>query len=69
MESLIGGILQFVLIYLILGFVFTVAFLSKGLAIVDDGTKETSWRFKFLILPGMLMFWPLFAYKWQRSLK
>ncbi len=57
------------MIYLAMGFVFAMAFLMKGISIVDEGTKGSTNGFKIIILPGVIVFWPFLLNKWKRSLK
>ena len=52
------------LLYLLLGFVFAIAFLWKGAGKLDDKTKGTSWVFKALIFPGSIALWPVLLKKW-----
>lgn len=67
MEKVITFILLAVAIYLVLGLLFSLFFLRKGLTKVDASTEGTNWIFKLLILPGLLVFWPLFFYKWNKT--
>ncbi len=52
--------------YLLIGFVFGIAFLWKGARVVDPLVKDTSWAFKLLILPGSIALWPILLTKWIR---
>ena len=56
-------------LYFLLGFVFAVIFLWKGIQVVDEGTEGTGLGFKLLLLPGMLVFWPVFLIKWIKMKK
>lgn len=67
MEGLIQVIVQIWLIYTVIGIVFSMLFFKFGLVTVDESAENTTWKFKLLISPGMLIFWPLFALKWKRS--
>lgn len=51
------------LLYLIIGILFAVFFLWKGLARMDEKTIGTSWFFKALILPGTIALWPILLRK------
>ena len=53
-----------VYVYLIIGFVFSIIFLAKGIQVTDELAKESSWGFKLIILPGLIILWPVSLYKW-----
>lgn len=57
MELIIDLILWTLAIYLIAGLAFAVFFLIKGAALIDDGTRNTPWHFKAIILPGVILLW------------
>ncbi|MCG8372898.1 MAG: hypothetical protein MI700_05175, partial [Balneolales bacterium] len=65
MEQTISVILLVWGAYLVIGLVFSIVFISRGLSEVDEGAKGSKLGFKLLIIPGMLIFWPLFAKKWR----
>ena len=67
MENIVLILINIAGLYLLLGLVFTLLFLWKGLTKVDEGAKGTSWFFKLLIFPGMCLFWVLFLRKWIKS--
>ena len=67
MEMIISGILTALGIYLLIGILFTVFFIFKGLAIVDPGTEGGSRFFKLLLVPGLVAFWVYFLRKWIKS--
>ena len=67
MESIISTILTIVGIYLALGIIFSIAFLWKGIAKVDDGANETGVIFKMLLFPGLVAFWVYFLRKWLKT--
>ncbi|MFK7771647.1 MAG: hypothetical protein AB8F94_05885 [Saprospiraceae bacterium] len=67
METIISTILFIVGIYLALGIIFSIAFLWKGIAKVDDGAKETGLVFKMLLFPGLVVFWVYFLRKWLKT--
>ena len=55
------------LIYLVAGFVFALAFVSRGVQRVDPGANGSSWGFRLLIFPGAVAFWPFLLNKWAKS--
>jgi hypothetical protein len=60
-------ILIIVLIYLLLGMLFVIPFLVKGLTKVDEGAHGGSIGFKIIIIPGVIAFWPMLLNKWMRA--
>ncbi len=67
MESTIATILLLVGIYFLIGALFSVFFLWKGLKKVDPGTDGSGLFFKLLLFPGMTVFWVVFFKKWLNS--
>ena len=63
-EQTIMLILKIVGLYLLVGAIFSVIFLLKGLEKVDADAKGTSWSFKLLIFPGLCVFWVKFLLDW-----
>ena len=55
--------------YWLIGAVFSIIFIWKGLSKVDDGSKGSSIWFKLLIFPGLCTFWPVFLTKWIKISK
>ena len=53
--------------YLIIGLLFAIAFLWKGISKVDEGAIGTGLGFKLLILPGTVAFWPALLKKWMKT--
>ena len=62
-------ILIIVVVYLLLGVLFVIPFLIKGLAKVDEGTHGSTIGFKIIIIPGVVVFWPFLLKKWMRPVK
>jgi hypothetical protein len=56
-----------VAIYLVLGVCFVIPFLIKGLAKVDEGTHGSTIGFKIIIIPGVIVFWPVLLKKWIKK--
>jgi hypothetical protein len=54
-------------VYLLLGVVFGIAFLARGLVAVDPVASGSSVAFRLLILPGTAALWPVMAIKWSRA--
>jgi hypothetical protein len=61
---LVEVILIIVAVYLLLGVLFVIPFLTKGLTKVDEGAHGGSIGFKIIIIPGVIVFWPLLLRRW-----
>ena len=64
---MVESILILVLIYLLLGVLFVIPFLIKGLTKVDEGAHGGSIGFKIIIIPGVIVFWPVLLRKWMKK--
>ena len=51
-------------LYGIIGVLFTIVFLIFGIEESDPNAKGTSIPFKLMLVPGIIIFWPLFAIRW-----
>lgn len=60
-------ILILVSIYLLLGVLFVIPFLIKGLTKVDEDAHGGTIAFKIIIIPGVIVFWPLLLSKWMKN--
>ena len=54
-------------IYLVIGVLFVIPFLMKGLNKVDEATHGSTIGFKIIIVPGVIVFWPVLLSKWMKS--
>ncbi len=64
---ILGIIISIVGFYLLLGFLFAIPFVIKGVTIIDpDGAHGTRLGFRLIIIPGTIVFWPLLLKKWLR---
>ncbi len=54
-------------LYLIIGLIFCVVLLVKGLPTVDSGASKSGMRFKLIIIPGVVLLWPILWSKWKNS--
>ena len=66
---ILNVLLAVVAVYLAAGFIFAIAFVVKGVAIVDEGALGSSVGFRMIIIPGVMIFWPLLLSKWRQSAK
>ena len=60
-------ILIIVVVYLALGVLFLIPFLIKGITKVDDGARGSNIGFKIIIIPGVVVFWPVLLSKWIKT--
>ncbi|MEP6750501.1 MAG: hypothetical protein ABJB86_22380 [Bacteroidota bacterium] len=61
---LIEIVLLLTTFYLFCGLVFAIVFVLQGLAVVDKGARGSSIGFKIIILPGIVLLWPVLLKKW-----
>ena len=52
------------LMYVVIGLIFSIFFYGKGLHQIDEAGVGSTFGFKLIILPGILVFWPLLLAKW-----
>jgi hypothetical protein len=55
--------------YLFAGLLFAFIFFYKGIRSVDEGSIGSSIGFKIIIIPGIMVFWPVLLKKWIRVSK
>jgi hypothetical protein len=67
MELVVTIILNIMAVYLILGIIFSIYFLLKGMIKLDDGTMNSPWHFKLIIWPGVVLFWSVLLFKLMRK--
>lgn len=67
MESFISILLAIFAIYLLLGVIFAILFLFRGITKVDPATKGSGFFFKLLIFPGLVFFWLFLLSKWIKT--
>lgn len=58
----------FLAAYALVGLVFAGLFVSLGLQKLDSEVRGSSRGFRFLILPGVSAFWPMFLARWTRGI-
>jgi hypothetical protein len=52
-------------IYLGVGALFGLAFVTRGAQRIDPRAMGGSWGFRLAILPGAALLWPLLALRWR----
>ena len=50
--------------YVILGAIFAVAFVARGVDRIDSAARGTGLGFRALILPGVVALWPVLLRRW-----
>ena len=60
-------LLIIVAVYLLMGVLFVIPFLMKGLNKIDEGAHDSTIGFKIIIIPGVIVFWPLLLRKWMKA--
>ncbi len=66
-EALAIAVVHYATFYLAAGCVFAVAFLSLGIGRVDPQARGAPLSFKLVVLPGVVVFWPVLAWRWSRG--
>lgn len=61
---LIAILLAVLSIYLVAGLLFVIPFLVKGIHTIDETAEGSSAGFYIMIIPGVLLLWPLLWKKW-----
>ena len=57
-------IVRFVGLYLTLGALFALAFVTRGVGRIDPAARNASLGFRVLLLPGSAALWPLLLKRW-----
>ena len=60
-------LLIIVAVYLLAGVLFVIPFLMKGLNKIDKGANGSTTGFKIIIIPGVIVFWPVLLKKWMKA--
>ena len=54
-------------IYLLGGVLFVIPFLMKGLNEIDEGAHDSTIGFKIIIIPAVIVLWPVLLSKWMKK--
>ena len=65
--AVVEWLIKVVRAYLFAGLIFSAVFLIFGIQRVDADAEGWNIGFRLVILPGMCVFWPLFAVRWFRG--
>lgn len=52
--------------YLVIGLLFAVPFVLRGVNRIDEVARDSGWGFRLMILPGSIALWPLLLVRWLR---
>jgi hypothetical protein len=66
---ILNSILLMVGTYLLCGLLFAIPFVIKGVSKIDEGARGGSIGFRFIIIPGIIVFWPFLLKKWINAVK
>lgn len=69
METFASGLVAAVGMYLALGFLFALVFVTRGVGAIDPVAREGTWGFRVLIIPGVMALWPLLIRRWLSGRK
>ena len=58
-----------ILIYILAGCCFLPFFYKKGIQVIDESVKGSSAGFYIIIIPGVIVFWPVLLRHWRKTLK
>ena len=61
LTTIVSIVLAVVGIYMLIGLIFGIYFAFTQVGKVDPVAKAGTWGFRILIIPGMTIFWPIFA--------
>ena len=50
--------------YLTAGLLFALVFLPRGVLTIDDGLRHSPVMVRVLLVPGMVLLWPIFLRRW-----
>lgn len=63
-ETLAQVLVTFVQLYAGAGLLFAGPFVTRGVNRIDPLARTAPWSFRLLIVPGVVLWWPLLAYRW-----
>jgi hypothetical protein len=66
-EALAAGIVTVVGWYLGVGCAIAGPFVLRGVDRIDPSARGAGWGFRVLIVPGVVLLWPLLAARWARG--
>ncbi|MEZ4775532.1 MAG: hypothetical protein R3D00_20270 [Bacteroidia bacterium] len=66
-ETIVSVTFTLVGIYLLVGVLFGLFFVFRGVQKTDPGAEGTGLGFRLLILPGAIALWPVLLGKWRKA--
>ena len=66
-ETIATGFVTVGGVYLLVGVLFALAFVTRGVNRLEPSAADGSWGFRVLIFPGTVALWPLLARRWLRA--
>ena len=54
-------------LYVALGGLFAVLFVTRGISRIDAAAQESTVGFRLVIFPGTILLWPLLLQQWMRK--
>jgi hypothetical protein len=67
--TIVAIIFYIVTIYLVVGFLFMIPFIIKGVNKIDEDAPGSSIGFRIIIIPGVIVFWIVLLRKWIKMSK
>ncbi|MDN5203391.1 hypothetical protein QQ008_18535 [Fulvivirgaceae bacterium BMA10] len=67
MTTILSYIFALLGIYLLIGLIFSIIFVTKLVGQMDENAKGTGIGFRLIILPGAIALWPLLFKRWRKS--
>jgi hypothetical protein len=66
---IVAVIFTLVAVYLAAGIGIRHPFVTKGVTQIDEGAAGSKWGFRIIIIPGVMVFWPMLLKKWMKASK
>ncbi len=66
-QSIAGWFAAGMGVYAVLGVVFAVPFVVRGVGKIDPVAQNGTWGFRVLIFPGSVALWPILLLRWARN--
>ena len=62
-------IFSIIAVYCLAGLAFAIPFVIRGVNKIDEGARHSTVGFRIIIIPGVIVFWPLLLKKWIHAAK
>lgn len=53
--------------YLLIGALFAIPFIISGIGKIDPTAQKGSWKFRLIVMPGVIAFWPTLFWRWIKG--